>query len=257
MVFAPIHWNRAFASDARVGALTNPVVDPISGEPELKHTPVSIEHFAADWYGVMLTRSAAAAAGDAVVDEGAGRASSCATSWPATIRATGRSRRAACSACRRRVLADVDWIEYRDPARPRVSRGVVRRRPARGLHLLRPPARVAGARAGSRGCSRGAQARCGRARRLWRAARSKARTRARWCARVSASARNPIAACARELGAAATPVEIGKRLKCGTNCGSCIPEIQGDHRRGREEDRLRSFSPLLIMFAASTTEGIP
>jgi assimilatory nitrate reductase catalytic subunit len=37
---------------------------------------------------------------------------------------------------------------------------------------------------------------------------------------------NPIAACARELGAAATPAEIGKRLKCGTNCGSCIPEIQ-------------------------------
>ena len=40
MVFSPIHWNRAFASDARVGALTNPVVDPISGEPEFKHTPV-------------------------------------------------------------------------------------------------------------------------------------------------------------------------------------------------------------------------
>ena len=57
MVFAPIHWNRAFASDARVGALTNPVVDPISGEPELKHTPVAIEHFAADWYGVLLARS--------------------------------------------------------------------------------------------------------------------------------------------------------------------------------------------------------
>ena len=57
MVFAPIHWNRAFASDARVGALTNPVVDPISGEPELKHTPVAIEHFAASWYAVMLTRS--------------------------------------------------------------------------------------------------------------------------------------------------------------------------------------------------------
>ena len=38
--------------------------------------------------------------------------------------------------------------------------------------------------------------------------------------------RNPIAACARELGAAATAGEIGKRLKCGTNCGSCVPEIQ-------------------------------
>jgi assimilatory nitrate reductase catalytic subunit len=38
--------------------------------------------------------------------------------------------------------------------------------------------------------------------------------------------RNPIAACARELGAAATAIEIGKKLKCGTNCGSCVPEIQ-------------------------------
>jgi assimilatory nitrate reductase catalytic subunit len=38
--------------------------------------------------------------------------------------------------------------------------------------------------------------------------------------------RNPIAACARELGKAATPAEIGKRLKCGTNCGSCVAEIQ-------------------------------
>ena len=49
---------------------------------------------------------------------------------------------------------------------------------------------------------------------------------------------NPIAACARELGAAATPAEIGKRLKCGTNCGSCVPEIQANHRRGGEEERL-------------------
>jgi assimilatory nitrate reductase catalytic subunit len=38
--------------------------------------------------------------------------------------------------------------------------------------------------------------------------------------------RKPIEACARELGAAATPLEIGRQLKCGTNCGSCVPEIQ-------------------------------
>ena len=38
--------------------------------------------------------------------------------------------------------------------------------------------------------------------------------------------RNSIAACARELGTAATPLTIGKRLKCGTNCGSCVGEIQ-------------------------------
>ena len=32
--FIPIHWNNQTASDARVGALVNPVVDPISGEPD-------------------------------------------------------------------------------------------------------------------------------------------------------------------------------------------------------------------------------
>ncbi|HET8880712.1 MAG TPA: nitrate reductase, partial [Solimonas sp.] len=42
-LFVPIHWNDRFASDARVGALVNPVVDPISGEPEFKHTPVRID----------------------------------------------------------------------------------------------------------------------------------------------------------------------------------------------------------------------
>ncbi|MDP9142298.1 MAG: (2Fe-2S)-binding protein, partial [Pseudomonadota bacterium] len=54
--FAPIHWNRAFASDARVGAVANPVVDPISGEPEFKHTPVRLEPFHVDWYGFVLSR---------------------------------------------------------------------------------------------------------------------------------------------------------------------------------------------------------
>ncbi|MGH8184920.1 MAG: molybdopterin oxidoreductase family protein, partial [Steroidobacteraceae bacterium] len=39
MIFVPIHWNGTFSSDARVGALVNPIVDPVSGQPELKHTP--------------------------------------------------------------------------------------------------------------------------------------------------------------------------------------------------------------------------
>ena len=40
-VFVPIHWNDQVASDARVGAVVNPAVDPVSGEPEFKHTPVA------------------------------------------------------------------------------------------------------------------------------------------------------------------------------------------------------------------------
>ncbi|TXH04199.1 MAG: nitrate reductase [Nevskiaceae bacterium] len=57
-VFVPIHWNSQFASDARVGALVNPVVDPVSGEPEFKHTPVRIEPFGVNWHGFILSRDA-------------------------------------------------------------------------------------------------------------------------------------------------------------------------------------------------------
>ncbi|WP_250509928.1 nitrate reductase [Caballeronia sp. GACF4] len=59
-VFVPIHWNDQVASDARVGAVVNPVVDPVSGEPEFKHTPVSIEQFHVTWHGFALSRRAPA-----------------------------------------------------------------------------------------------------------------------------------------------------------------------------------------------------
>jgi assimilatory nitrate reductase catalytic subunit len=55
--FMPIHWSGQTASDARVGAVVNPAVDPISGEPEFKHTPVRIEPFSVKWYGFILSRS--------------------------------------------------------------------------------------------------------------------------------------------------------------------------------------------------------
>ena len=59
-VFVPIHWSDQTASDARVGALVNPVVDPVSGEPEFKHTPVHIEEFGVSWHGFILSRKALA-----------------------------------------------------------------------------------------------------------------------------------------------------------------------------------------------------
>ena len=55
-VFVPIHWNDQCASDARVGALVNPVVDPLSGEPEFKHTPAAVSPFPVDWHGVVYSR---------------------------------------------------------------------------------------------------------------------------------------------------------------------------------------------------------
>ncbi|USX26486.1 molybdopterin-dependent oxidoreductase [Oxalobacteraceae bacterium OTU3CINTB1] len=56
-VFIPIHWSSQTSSDARVGALVNPVVDPVSGEPEFKHTPVRIEQFRVNWHSFILSRT--------------------------------------------------------------------------------------------------------------------------------------------------------------------------------------------------------
>jgi assimilatory nitrate reductase catalytic subunit len=61
MVFMPIHWNDQFARAARVGAAVNPVVDPHSGEPEFKHTPVRLEAVAVEWQGFLLSRRRVAA----------------------------------------------------------------------------------------------------------------------------------------------------------------------------------------------------
>lgn len=56
-LFVPMHWNDFLASKGRVNSLVNPVVDPLSGQPESKHTPVKIEPYNPDWYGFILSRN--------------------------------------------------------------------------------------------------------------------------------------------------------------------------------------------------------
>ena len=55
-VFVPIHWSNQSASLARVDALVVAVVDPISGQPESKHTPVKIRPYQPVWHGFILSR---------------------------------------------------------------------------------------------------------------------------------------------------------------------------------------------------------
>ncbi|WP_016835117.1 nitrate reductase [Herbaspirillum lusitanum] len=110
-VFVPIHWSNQTASDARVGALVNPVVDPVSGEPEFKHTPVNIEEFGVSWHGFILSRKALA------LDE--------ITHWTriqgrdfARYELAGRNAIGDHSAWARKLLGvhdiDADWLEYED-----------------------------------------------------------------------------------------------------------------------------------------------
>ncbi len=114
-VFAPIHWNGQFASDARVGSVVNPVVDPVSGEPEFKHTPVKLEPFPVSWHGFVLTRGA--------MPDWSG---SNVAYWAQVTGAqftryefSGRSNLRARSAWARALLGvtdeHADWLEYEDP----------------------------------------------------------------------------------------------------------------------------------------------
>jgi len=110
-VFVPIHWSNQTASDARVGALVNPVVDPLSGEPEFKHTPVRVEPFPVAWHGFILSRS------EVVLDSVA--------HWTriqgrefARYELAGRNTIKDFSTWARNLLGvhdpDADWLEYED-----------------------------------------------------------------------------------------------------------------------------------------------
>ncbi|HEX9625951.1 MAG TPA: molybdopterin-dependent oxidoreductase [Acidiferrobacterales bacterium] len=55
-VFAPMHWNDQFARNGCVGVLVNPATDPVSGQPESKHTPVAVRPYRPAWHGFVLSR---------------------------------------------------------------------------------------------------------------------------------------------------------------------------------------------------------
>ncbi|MCQ8105108.1 molybdopterin-dependent oxidoreductase [Methylomonas sp. SURF-2] len=58
-VFVPMHWTEQLSSRGRVGALVNPVVDPLSGQPESKQTPVRVEAWQPRWQALLLSRQPA------------------------------------------------------------------------------------------------------------------------------------------------------------------------------------------------------
>ena len=55
-VFVAMHWTAELSSHGRVGALVNPAVDPYSGQPESKQTPVSISPWPTAWQAILVSR---------------------------------------------------------------------------------------------------------------------------------------------------------------------------------------------------------
>jgi assimilatory nitrate reductase catalytic subunit len=54
--FLSMHWNNQFAAQATAGVLVNADTDPWSGQPELKHTPVAMTPLIMRWSGFLLSR---------------------------------------------------------------------------------------------------------------------------------------------------------------------------------------------------------
>jgi assimilatory nitrate reductase catalytic subunit len=57
-VFAPMHWTDRFCPAGRINTAVNAAVDPLSGQPELKHSAVRIAKFDAAWHGFLLSAEA-------------------------------------------------------------------------------------------------------------------------------------------------------------------------------------------------------
>ncbi|MEP9352983.1 molybdopterin-dependent oxidoreductase [Xanthobacter sp. KR7-65] len=216
-LFAPIHWSHATSSHGRVGALVHPVTDPWSGQPDSKATPATLKSFAAPFEGFVLARRRIALpeglwwarvemegghgwriAGALAPDDFA--------CWVAAqgdadlaefVDAPGgRYRAAAFDAAGR-----LDFAVFIGPAGQRVAWDALK-----GL-LAAGPVSDADRRLLLSGRLAGAAAACGPL----------------VCACFGVP-RDTIAAAIRD-GAHDTAA-VGERLKAGTNCGSCLPEIR-------------------------------
>jgi assimilatory nitrate reductase catalytic subunit len=221
-VFAPIHWNSHHASEARVGALVSSAVDPLSGEPEFKHTPARVEPFVVDWYGFVMTRAAlqepdfawwTLVKGEhALRYEFAGRKmGSDPSAWARTLlRATDRA---------------ADFLEYHD-ATGGIYRAahLVDERLAGCVYLsVRPdlPGRAWPASLFAPG-KLDESARSALLAGQPRGARTDPGPIVCSCFRVgSRTLRETI-----EKHGITSAEQIGARLRAGTNCGSCLPEIR-------------------------------
>ncbi|WP_246038944.1 nitrate reductase [Peristeroidobacter soli] len=220
-IFVPIHWSGAVASDARVGALVNPVVDPVSGEPEFKHTPARVTPFPVNWHGFVLTRAPIQKL-DAV--------------WWTAIRGAqfmryeiaGRGHAPGSTWARQALQAihpDMDWVEFSDPACGVFRGALLVEERLEGCAFISPRSDLPS--------------------RTWLSSLF-AKKRIGNVDRVSllnggppSSAEDPgplVCSCfgvgrttlckAIAQDQLKTPQEVGRKLKAGTNCGSCLPEIR-------------------------------
>ncbi len=68
VAFLPMHWGEMNARAGRANNVTQAVVDPISKEPEFKHTAVQVKRFSPAWRGLMLMAGEKVKLGRAMIE---------------------------------------------------------------------------------------------------------------------------------------------------------------------------------------------
>ncbi len=227
-LFVPIHWNDQTASDARVGSLVNPVVDPVSGEPEFKHTPARIEPFFVHWYGFVLSR--------APLPEPVLRGPAHLAWWTRVQGAefirtefAGRGAPADWGAWAQQLLgvsgADPDWLEALDPSEGSFRGALIEGERLKACVFLSPRPEDLPERRWLSGLF--APALLGDLDRMSLLAGHPSTPGMDMGPTICSCfgvGRNPIAAAIR--AGCASAEALGAALKCGTNCGSCVPELR-------------------------------
>lgn len=222
-VFAPIHWSGQFASDARIGALVNPVVDPVSGEPEFKHTPVSVEPFVVAWHGFAFSRQKLA------MSE---------TAWWTRIAGSGFNRYE--MAGRRHGLAwsrwakaqlgvaaedaDVDWLEYEDQSAGIYRAALIVDERIESCIFVSPRQDLPSRAWLSSLFSKAHLEDVDRMALLVGEPFERGEDPGITICSCFGVGRKTIEKAIR--GGCHSPSDLGEALKCGTNCGSCVPELR-------------------------------
>ena len=218
-VFVPMHWNDEMASAARVGSLVHAIVDPISGQPDSKATPVAIAAVPVKAAGFMLSRRRFHLPRDSYWAWGAIR-----DGYAARIDTQGDGEDLL-AALRIAHGGTLDVLRYTDPARG-ITRAAILEGDRLVSALFLGPVAAGAPKWAVLGEAWAAETIDKSTRRIMLSGK-RADGAADEGPNVCACFGVPEGRIVAAIAAGATSHEaIGAKLKAGTNCGSCIPELK-------------------------------
>ncbi|TNV22222.1 nitrate reductase [Buttiauxella sp. B2] len=213
-VFVPMHWSQWFARKGQVNSLVASVCDPHSGQPESKQTAVRIQRWEPAWQGEIFSREDIAFAADIQwwrqatdgVQHFLCAADSTAQSWIETL-TTGRGWQLQTANGGGQFYHLLAWRDgelqlafYATSVWPEINTGIVAAAFANAPETPAERHRLLAGKAADTAVSPGAMV----------------------CSCFGVGEKTILAAIATGCQSVAL---LGEKLRCGTNCGSCIPEL--------------------------------